>query len=42
MMHIIEVVIVDMVAHTFGVIDGTSPLNDSDIEATLLLDDVDT
>ena len=42
MMHIIEVVMVDTVSHIFGVIDGSSPLNDSDMEATLLLDDVDS
>lgn len=42
MMHIIEVVMVDTVSHVFGVIDGSSPLNDSDMEATLLLDDVDS
>ncbi|MFN4213741.1 transposase [Exiguobacterium sp.] len=42
MMHIIEVVMVDTVAHTFGVIDGTSPLTDSEIEATVLLDGTDT
>ncbi len=42
MMHIIEVVMVDTVSHVFGLIDGSSGLIDSDIEATLLLDDVDT
>ena len=42
MMHIIEVVMVDTVSHVFGVIDGSSSLIDSDIEATLLLDDVDS
>jgi len=42
MMHIVEVVMVDTVSHVFGVIDGSSPLNDSDIEAKLLLDDIDT
>ncbi|OGX80406.1 hypothetical protein A6395_01620 [Exiguobacterium sp. SH31] len=42
MMHLIEVVMVDTVSHVFGLIDGSSTLNDSDIEATLLLDDVDT
>lgn len=42
MMHIIEVVMVDTVSHIFGVIDGSSPLNDSDMEATLLLDNVDS
>lgn len=42
MMHIIEVVMVETVSHVFGLIDGSSGLIDSDIEATLLLDDVDT
>lgn len=42
MMHLMEVVMVDTVSHVFGVIDGSSPLNDSDMEATVLLDDVDT
>ncbi|MCC5892758.1 transposase [Exiguobacterium sp.] len=42
MMHIIEVVMVDTVSHVFGAIDGTSPLTDSDIEATVLLDGTDT
>lgn len=42
MMHLIEVVMVDTVSDVFGLIDGSSTLNDSDIEATLLLDDVDT
>ncbi|TCI62667.1 MULTISPECIES: hypothetical protein [Exiguobacterium] len=42
MMHMIEVVMVDTVSHIFGLIDGSSGLNGSDIEATLLLDDVDT
>lgn len=42
MMHLIEVVMVDTVSHVFGLIDGSSTLNDSDIEATLLLDDVDS
>lgn len=42
MMHLMEVVMVDTVSHVFGVIDGSSPLIDSDMEATVLLDDVDT
>lgn len=42
MMHIIEVVMVDTVSHVFGAIDGTSPLTNSEIEATVLLDGTDT
>lgn len=42
MIHLIEVVMVDTVSHVFGVIDGSSPLIDSDMGATVLLDDVDT
>lgn len=42
MMHLMEVVMVDTVSNVFGVIDGSSSLNDSDMEATVLLDDVDT
>ncbi|STO08031.1 hypothetical protein [Exiguobacterium aurantiacum] len=42
MMHMIEVVMVDTVSHVFGVLDGTSPLTDSEMEATVLLDGTDT